>query len=142
MNTPLSHTIDLAFPVPVEDEKSISSLTMRRPTSRDIADFMVIIGGERIAVMIKEVLDTSDGETVTADDLKNTKLVGELVDNLAGLVSAEVLDEFFGLLSRMLAIDPHQAEELAPEDMVKVYGALQLFFPNVFSQKEQDGEKS
>jgi hypothetical protein len=135
-----SQKLPLAFPIPLEDGKAITELTMRRPTTRDIADFVVLIGGERIASVLKELLSKSEGDEISVEDLKQSELVNELIDNLSSMIKPEFLDDSFALLSRMLGIDPHQAEELAPEDTAKVYGALSDFFPQLFSSADANGE--
>lgn len=140
MTIPRSKKIELDFPLPEGDGKSVTEIEMRRPTTRDIADFIVLIGGERIAAILKQLLGNAEGETITVEDLKNSELVSELIDNLSSMIKPEFLDDSFALLGRVLGIAPHQAEDLAPEDMIKVYGALSDFFPQAFSSTDASGE--
>ena len=128
MKTLSSQKIVLDFPIPTSEKgKHITQVIMRRPTTRDVADLVLLIGGKEISGLIKNLLET-EGE-ITAEKLKNSKMLDQLFDNLAGLIRADVMDDFFALLARICAIETGQVEQLSPEDTTRILGRYPVFFP-------------
>lgn len=135
------HTLLLTFPIPSEgDGKEIKSLTVNRPNVRHIADFILLIGGQEIANLLKDTVTGVDGE-VTEKKLKEKLADDQMIEQLTGLITSEKFDDAFALLGRVLNIATKEAEQLSPEDIAKIFTeCAPVFFPKLFSKTVSDGE--
>lgn len=133
MSVAATKIIKLDFPLPMEGNKFILEITMRRPTTRDIGDAVMLLGGEEIAKVLKTIFKDAGNGDLTTEKLMKSGIVENVIDALSTSLKPELLDGLFGLIARMCSIEVAQSNSLAPEDVSKIFGALLGFFPQTKS---------
>lgn len=137
---PATASIDLDFPIDLENGSQIAKLTLKRPKTKTVKKLMLAYGP-----VLAEALMGNEGAPPVDDNsteaVEDSFSRADMASLLKQLVTSSGIDTLTEVLGDLTGLPPEQVDEIDPEDYPKIGAGLAGFFPQLISLLGTDGDK-